>query len=44
MEFNKTRSTLNETLECVENGYKVVVNVSVEKGAIKNLSGNITPC
>lgn len=43
MEFNKTRSTLNETLECVENGYKVVVNVSVEKGAIKNLSGNITP-
>lgn len=43
MEFNKTRSTLNETLECVENGYKVVVNVSVEKGEIKNLSGSINP-
>lgn len=43
MEFNKTRSTLSETLECVENGYKVVVNVTIEAGAIKSLNGNITP-
>ena len=42
MEFNKTRSTLSETLECIENGYKVVVNVSIESGAIKSLNGNIT--
>lgn len=41
MEFVKTRSTLSETLECVENGYKVVVNISLEKGEIKNLNGNI---
>ena len=42
MEFVKTRSTLSETMECVENGYKVVVNVSLEKGEIKCLTGNIT--
>ena len=42
MEFVKTRSTLSETMECVENGYKVVVNVSLEKGEIKSLNGNIT--
>ena len=42
MEFVKTRSTLSETMECVENGYKVVVNVSLEKGEIKNLNGNIS--
>lgn len=42
MEFVKTRSTLSETLECVENGYKVVVNVSIEKGEIKSLNGNIS--
>ena len=42
MEFVKTRSTLSETLECVKDGYKVVVNVSLEKGEIKNLNGNIS--
>lgn len=42
MEFNKTRSTLSETMECVKDGYKVVVNVSLEKGEIKNLNGNIS--
>lgn len=42
MEFVKTRSTLSETMECVENGYKVVVNVSLEKGEIKSLNGNIS--
>ena len=42
MEFVKTRSTLSETMECVENGYKVVVNVSLEKGEIKSLNGNVT--
>ena len=42
MEFVKTRSTLSETMECVKDGYKVVVNVSLEKGEIKNLNGNIS--
>ena len=42
MELVKTRSTLNETLECVKDGYKVVVNVSLEKGEIRSLNGNIT--
>ena len=42
MEFTKTRSTLSETMECVKDGYKVVVNVSLEKGEIKNLNGNIS--
>lgn len=42
MEFIKTRSTLSETMECVKDGYKVVVNVSLEKGEIKNLNGNIS--
>lgn len=28
-------------MECVKDGYKVVVNVSLEKGEIKNLNGNI---
>ena len=41
MEFNKTRSTLNETLEVVEGGYKVIANVVIEKGAIKSLSGYV---
>lgn len=41
MEFVKTRSTLSETMECVKDGYKVVVNVTLEKGEIKNLNGNI---
>ena len=42
MEFVKTRSTLSETMECVKDGYKVVGNVSLEKGEIKNLNGNIS--
>ena len=42
MEFEKTRSTLSESFECVKDGYKVVVNVSLEKGEIKNLNGNIS--
>ena len=42
MEFVKTRSTLSESFECVKDGYKVVVNVSLEKGEIKSLSGNIS--
>lgn len=42
MEFVKTRSTLSETMECVKDGYKVVVNVTLEKGEIKNLNGNIS--
>jgi hypothetical protein len=29
-------------MECVKDGYKVVVNVSLEKGEIKNLNGNIS--
>ncbi len=43
MEFIKTRSTLSETLECEENGYKVVVNVELENGKITSLRGNINP-
>lgn len=41
MEFVKTRSTLSESFECVKDGYKVVVNTSLEGGEIKSLSGNI---
>lgn len=43
MEFVKTRSTLSESMECVENGYKVTVNVSLEKGVIKSINGSIAP-
>lgn len=43
MEFNKTRSTLTETLEVVQGGYKVVSNIAIESGAIKSLSGYVKP-
>lgn len=43
MEFVKTRSTLSESMECVKDGYKVTVNVSLEKGVIKSLNGSIAP-
>jgi hypothetical protein len=43
MEFVKTRSTLSESMECVENGYKVTVNVSLEKGVIKSINGSVAP-
>lgn len=42
MELTKTRSTISETLEVVENGYKVTANVTIEKGVIKNLSGSVS--
>ena len=39
MEFVKTRSTLSESFECNQDGYKVSVNVTVEGKEIKSLNG-----
>lgn len=37
--FNKTKSSLSETLETIVNDYKVVSNITTEAGKMKRLSG-----
>ena len=41
MELNQTRRRITDTLEVVENGYKVIATIETEDGAIKYLRGTI---
>lgn len=40
--LNKTRSRVTDTLEVVNGDYKVIANVVVEAGAVKQLNGYVT--